>query len=126
MKESILNVFETFGFNSEQVKGALDRILTVGVTWLLTTAVAKGWISKSDAAELGPIAIAAFAGFFGWWVNRRKAIDISAANLGAVVLTTAEIAKATPNHPNIMSLTDAPSRIASVVEEMKQQSKAER
>ena len=45
------------------------------------------------------------------WVNRRTAIAKSATNLGDVVLTTPEIAKATPDYPGIIPMTATPKQI---------------
>lgn len=92
---------------TDQISGSSDRALLVLVTWFLTYASQKGWITTSDVATLAP-AIVAIAGFgWGWWVNRPKAIAMSAASIpGTTVVTTPDLAAATPDHSNIVSNTE--------------------
>lgn len=68
----------------DQVQGAGDRALLVLVTWFLTFATNKGWLTTSDVASLAP-ALVTIVGFaWGWWVNRPKAILQSAQALPEV------------------------------------------
>jgi hypothetical protein len=67
----------------------------------------KGWITKQDAldygAEYGPLLLAVVSAWYGWRINRPKAIVQSAAALpNTTVVTTPDIAKSTPE-PNIVS-----------------------
>lgn len=92
----------------DQIKGIVERFVSLGLAALLSWAVIKGWITKEQAkewgAEYGPIVIMAIATWYGWRINRPKAIVQSAAALpGTVVVTTPAIARATPNEPNIVS-----------------------
>ena len=52
--------------NFEQVKGILERALTVGVTWL----VAKGFVPASISAELVTFGLLVASLVWGWVVNR--------------------------------------------------------
>lgn len=87
----------------DQVSGSLDRVLIA----LFALAVGKGWISQSDAANYIAILLAIGAGVYGLWVNRQKAIVMAASNIpGTVVVTSKELATATPDQNNIVSNTD--------------------
>lgn len=88
----------------DQVKGAADRILIA----LLTFIVSKGWVTPSQAAEyttnLLPLALALVGAWYGWYINSPKSIVQSAAALpGTTVVTTHDLAQATPNEANIVS-----------------------
>jgi len=88
----------------DQLSGGLDRALTVLVTWLLTYLTTKGYITSSQAADFMPLILAIVTAIYGWYVNRPIAIAQSAAALpGTTVVTTADIAQATPNEKNIVS-----------------------
>ncbi len=69
---------------NDQLQGAGDRSLLVLLTWFLTYASNRGWLSSSDVAALAP-ALVTIVGFaWGWWVNRPKAILQSASALPEV------------------------------------------
>jgi len=83
----------------DQISGPLDRMILV----LLTFLVSKGYISTQDVAGYAALALGILGAIYGWWVNRPKAIVQSAAALpGTTVVTTANLAAATPQE-NIKS-----------------------
>lgn len=87
----------------DQVSGSFDRVLIA----LFALAVGKGWISQTDAANYIAILLAVGAGVYGLWVNRQKALVMSVANIpNTVVVTSKELATATPDQNNIVSNTD--------------------
>lgn len=96
-----------FGMSNDQITGQLRQILPI----LGSIAVALGWISPEKSnllisnilAVIGPIMI--IAGIVWTAVaNTQKAIMQSAAAVpGTVVITTPDLAAATPNETNIMS-----------------------
>jgi hypothetical protein len=90
----------------DQVSGVLDRVVIA----LLMYAVGKGYIDQAIAQQLLPIVVPLIAGAWGWWVNRPKAIVVSAAALpNTTVITTQALADATPSHANIVaSVADIP------------------
>lgn len=92
---------------SDQISGSLDRVVLVLITWGLTQAAQRGWISTSDVAALAPALVTIVAFVWGYWVNRPKAIVQSAAALpGTTVVTTPTLAAATPES-NIKSSATA-------------------
>lgn len=100
----------------EQLKGMLDRALAVMATAALGWMVKKGWIGESDAATLLPGVVLLPSLAWGWWVNRDKALVQSASNVpGTVVVTTPELAKATPAGANILSGTAPKEEITAAV-----------
>ena len=91
----------------DQLKGMLDRVGLVLATWFLAYMVRKGWIGAEDSAVLLPGLILIPALIWGWWNNRNKALVHSAANVpGTVVVTSPELAAATPDQNNIVSNTN--------------------
>lgn len=69
--------------NTDQATGALDRAGLALVTWFLTWAAMRGFISTSDVAQLAP-ALVVIGGFLlGWWRNRMAAKIESAKSLAA-------------------------------------------
>jgi len=91
----------------DQLSGTGDRALLVILTWLLTYAAGKGWISQGDAASLAPALIVVAGVVWGWYVNRPKNIVMAAANIpGTTVVTTAALSAATPEQANIVSNTE--------------------
>ena len=95
----------------DQVRGMLDRAMTVLVTMFLGWLVKKGVIGESDSAQLLPALVILPAIAYGWWNNRPKALLQSAASIvGAdgkktVIVASPELANATPEN-NIVSATD--------------------
>lgn len=64
------------------VSGSSDRVLLVLITWALTQASAKGWITTSDVAVLAPALALLPAIALGWWKNRPQAVANTVAALG--------------------------------------------
>ena len=84
----------------DQVSGPLDRVILMALAW----AVGKGFITNADVAPIAGALLALAGAGYGWWVNRPKAIVQSAAALpGTTVVTTPDLANATPNQANIVS-----------------------
>jgi hypothetical protein len=83
---------------------AIGEKIVYGIAMVLCMkAVARGWIASEDAPYYAGGAVAFIGGIYGWWVNRPKNIMIAATNAGATVITTPELAAATPNNANIVS-----------------------
>ncbi len=59
---------------SPQTSGVADRTFLVIVTWLLTQAAAKGWLSSADIAVLAPALALAPAYLIAWFKNRPQNI----------------------------------------------------
>jgi hypothetical protein len=88
---------------NDQLKALAERITTVIATW----AVTKGYITPAQMTEYAPLAVGVAAAIYAWWVNRPKALVQAASNIpGTTVVTTPELANATPNNENILSNTD--------------------
>lgn len=86
----------------DQISGVLDRVFIA----IAMYAVAKGWISQSDAMQLVALLLAVGGAVWGWYVNRDKALVQAAASVpGTVVVTNADLAKSTPEN-NIVSNVD--------------------
>jgi hypothetical protein len=105
-------------FNQEQVKGMVERFLTITATVIatkiLTWMVVIKFITNEDVGMLMPglviflVALPSLA--YGWWVNRGQSLAsalIRAAPANSTtVVTTPDIAKNTPETA-IVSNTDA-------------------
>ena len=98
---------------SDQIKGMVDRTILVLATWLLAKAVSAGWLSQADSAQLLPALIILPALAWGWWNNRDKALLQSAGNVidpktnkPTIIVTSPEMAAATPGQNNIVSSAD--------------------
>ena len=96
----------------DQIKGMLDRAATVLATMALAWMVKKGFIGEADSAQLLPALVILPAIAYGWWNNRPKALLQSAANVTdpatgkpTVIVTSPEMAAATPEQTNIISNT---------------------
>jgi len=93
--------------SKDQLTGMLERAVTVFFTWFLTYASTKGYLTTSQVAEFLPLLIGIGTVIVGWWVNRAKnLVQAAAAIPGTVVVTTPELAKATPDQNNIVSNAD--------------------
>lgn len=64
------------------VSGAGDRVFLVIITWALTQAANKGWVTTSDVAVLAPAIALLPAIVLAWWKNRPQAIANTVAALG--------------------------------------------
>jgi hypothetical protein len=94
----------------EQIKGMLDRAGAVIATLALGYLVRKGWIGDSEVAALTPILVLVPTLFWGWWVNRNKALVQSASTIpGTVVITNPEIANNVPQS-NVISSSSAQAK----------------
>lgn len=83
----------------DQVKGIAERLLLIGLAWL----VAGGYITQDQSLVYAPAILMAIGAIWAWRVNRPKAIVQSAAALpNTVVVTTPDLAKSTPEQ-NIVS-----------------------
>lgn len=56
--------------NFEQIKGIIERIITIFVTWF----VAKGWVPAGMSAELVTVVLGILSVIWGFWVNTPKAL----------------------------------------------------
>jgi len=87
----------------DQVKGLIERVATIGVTYL----TAKGYIDVKMATEIGPLLITVLSILYALWINRPKAIVQSAAALpNTIVVTSSEMATATPEKNVVSELTN--------------------
>ena len=70
----------------DQVRGPLERIVYIGLGWL----VARGFITSAEVANYATLLLAIAAAGYGWWQNRPKAIMESAQALPEVkkIVTT--------------------------------------
>lgn len=90
-----------------QISGIVERLITIALATAFSYAVLKGWISKEDAvkwgADLAPLILAAASAWYGYRINRPKAIAQAAAALpDTTVVTSPAIARSTPER-NIVS-----------------------
>jgi hypothetical protein len=88
--------------NSKQLQGALDRVIAVLLTYLLTKHFDMSQLSNlSD--DLTIIVVSLLVGGYSLWANRPKALAQAVAALpDTTVITTNDLAKATPEN-NIVS-----------------------
>lgn len=96
-------------WNWEQVRGAADRLILIGLTYLAS----KGYITPGDIGVFAPAILAAAGAIFSVYVNRNSALVSSAANVPnpnsptgkTIVVTTPEIATSIPDK-NVVSSAD--------------------
>lgn len=87
----------------DQIKGIIERIVLVGLTWAAT----RGYITSADVATISAAVLAVIGAAYAWWINRPKAIAQAAANIpNTTVVTTPALAAATPETSNIVSNTE--------------------
>jgi hypothetical protein len=92
--------------NKDQVTGVAERILYGLAVGLTGIGVKKGWYDTEMAAYLAGGIVTVVGSIWALWINRPTALIQSAANQpNTVVVTTADIAKATPE-TNIVSNTE--------------------
>lgn len=97
--------------NVAQVQTSVRWLLSNGGTALAAYAVGKGWVTKDTAAQVlsDPLvySILVSVGMYVWGMVARtdKNLKVSVADVDpkAVIVTTAAVAEATPNSPNIVS-----------------------
>lgn len=86
--------------NWSQVSGGLDRVVLVALTWLAS----KGYITSADVANYATLIVGVLGALYAFYVNRNTNLAKQAASIpGTTVVTTPEIAAATPNKQNILS-----------------------
>lgn len=104
----------------DQSTSVLERLFTVFITWLLTWLTTKGYITSAQAAEYMPLLLGVFAAVYAWWVAKPSNILLAASNIpGTTVVTTPELAEATPSAANIVSNTETNASINASVKENK-------
>lgn len=67
-------------FNWEQVKGIVERVATIAITY----AVARDWIPAGQSADLVALAVLAASILWGWKVNTQPALIEAAASMPKV------------------------------------------
>lgn len=97
----------------DQVRGPVERLIYVGLGWL----VARGYIASEEVANYATLLLGVGAAFYGWWQNRPKAIMVSAAAIkGTTVVTTPDLASST-TQTNIISNLDSKAAVATAIKE---------
>ena len=83
----------------------VQRYVRIGLQWLAGYLVTHGAISPTSTWIEPTIGLAVGLASLAWTIygNRIKAKMVEVEKAGAVVITTPEIAAATPNSPNIVS-----------------------
>jgi hypothetical protein len=90
--------------SKDQTTGIVERVIYGVAMAVLMKLVAKGWLDADMAPYIAGGAVTAVGGAYAWWINRPKAIVQSAAALpGTIVVTTHDLAAATPDQSNIVS-----------------------
>lgn len=88
--------------NWSQISGAVDRVILITLGWF----VGKGYISSGDATIITGGLVAILGVFYSMFVNRNANLAKQAASIpGTIVVTTPEVAAATPNNQNILPNT---------------------
>lgn len=106
---------ETISMNKDQTSASIERVITVFITWLFTYLTTKGIITSSQAAEFMPLALTLLVGVYGWWISKPTNILLAAKNLpGTTVITTPELAAATPSD-KVISNTEDKTVIANTI-----------
>lgn len=91
----------------DQTTGVIERLAYGAILALMMKLVQKGYIDADMAAYIAGGVVAAAGAVYAWWINRPKAIAVAAASIpGTTVVTTPELAAATPDQTNIVSSTD--------------------
>lgn len=89
--------------NWSQLSGVVERLITAALMY----AVGRGWLLSSDVAPLAALGLAAISAGYAIVVNRNTNLAKQAASIpDTKVVTTPEIAAATPNQTNIVSSSD--------------------
>jgi hypothetical protein len=89
--------------NWSQLSGVVERLITAALMY----AVGRGWILSSDVAPLVALGLAAVSAGYAVVVNRNTNLAKQAGSIpNTTVVTTPEIAAATPQQPNIVSNAD--------------------
>lgn len=98
---------------TDQASGIADRTVSGALVWAVSFFLGKlalaGYLAASDVPQLSVVVIILGSAAWGWWVNRPVAIALAAGNIlrpdgtKTVVVTSPEIAAATPGEANIVS-----------------------
>lgn len=88
--------------NWEQIKGIVERIVTVGLTWL----AAKGYIPNDQVANIVSIVVLVGAVVWGWKVNTTPSLVSATAALP-------EVNKVVVNSPKLAANTSQPGATVS-------------
>lgn len=103
-------------FNSEQIKGIIERIVTVVVTY----AVAKNWIPVGISDQVIAVVIGLVTIFLGWKLNTQPSLVAATQSLpdvkAVVTQPTAagrELASAVPSDAVVPAGTAAAKAVAS-------------
>lgn len=89
--------------NWAQLSGTVERLLTI----LITYAVAKGYVSAADSTALITFGVAGASLVYTVYTNRNTNLAKQAASIpNTTVVTTPEIAAATPTLKNVVSTSD--------------------
>lgn len=98
---------------TDQASGIADRTISGTMIWLISFFLGKlavaGYLAASDVPQLSVAVIILGSAAWGYWVNRPKAIVQAAANIvnpdgtKTIIVTSAELAAATPDQANIVS-----------------------
>lgn len=99
-----------------QATGATSMGLVAAITWLVTFTLTKmaklGYWTESDATQLGVVLVVIGAAAWGAYINRRTALLQKAGNVVGAdgektkVLTSPELAQATPSANVVSNLTN--------------------
>ena len=105
----------------DQFTAAIERFVTIFVTWLLTWTTSKGYITTAQAAEFAPLVLPIGGGLYGLWVAKKSNILLAASNIeGTTIVTTPDLAAATPTASNVISNTESKVTINQTVEDNKE------
>lgn len=93
--------------SKDQATGVAERIIYGLAMGVLMKLVAAGYLDADMAPYVAGGIVTLVGGVWAWWINRPKALLQSAASVpGTTVVTTPDLAKATPNEANIVSNTN--------------------
>lgn len=99
--------------SKDQATGVIERLAYGAILALMMKLVQKGYIDADMAAYIAGGVVAAAGSIYAWWINRPKAILKAAAAVPnpasptglTQVITSPQLAQATPDQPNIVSST---------------------
>lgn len=98
-----------------QSMGVTERIAYAAVFWLCMRLASRGYMSPEMAEYVALGIVAGGGAVMGWWQNRPKILVEAVSNIPnpdspngrTVVVTTPELAAATPAAPTVISSTEA-------------------
>lgn len=89
----------------DQIRAPLERVLYIALGYI----AAKGWIGKEMVGDIITVVLALAAAGYGIYTTKQSVVAARAADAlpaGSVIVTSSEIAAATPNNPNVVSKAD--------------------